>query len=50
MKEPSYFQMHRLKITDWGDAPAEYDYWGASEPMEIDKGDLRLCPYNWCKF
>ena len=41
MKEPSYFQMHRLKITDWGDAPDKYNYWGASEPMEIDKGDLQ---------
>ncbi|MHC5520048.1 hypothetical protein [Limosilactobacillus vaginalis] len=40
MTEPSYDEMHRLNITDWKDAPEEYNYWGAGDPMEINKGDL----------
>ena len=34
MKEPSYYKMHRLNIPDWLDAPEEYNYWGAGDPME----------------
>ena len=41
MKEPSYYKMHRLNISDWLDAPEEYNYWGAGDPMEINKGDLQ---------
>ena len=41
MKEPSYDEMHRLNIKNWEDAPEEYNYWGAGDPMEISKGDLQ---------
>lgn len=41
MKEPSYYEMHRLDIKNWEDAPDEYNYWGAGDPMEINKGDLQ---------
>lgn len=41
MEEPSYYKMHRLNISDWLDAPKEYNYWGAGDPMEINKGDLQ---------
>lgn len=40
MKEPSYKEMHRLKIRNWEEAPDEYNYWGAGEPMVINKVDL----------
>lgn len=40
MKEPSYGEFHRLDVTNWEDAPREYNYWGAGEPMAISKGDL----------
>jgi len=41
MEEPSYDEMHRLNISNWKDAPEEYNYWGAGDPMEINKGDLQ---------
>ena len=41
MKGPSYYKMHRLNISDWLDAPEEYNYWGAGDPVEINKGDLQ---------
>lgn len=41
MEESSYDEMHRLNISNWKDAPEEYNYWGAGEPMEINKGDLQ---------
>lgn len=41
MEESSYDEMHRLNISNWKDAPEEYNYWGAGELMEINKGDLQ---------
>lgn len=41
MSEPSYYEMYRLNIKNWEDAPDEYNHWGAGDPMEINKGDLQ---------
>lgn len=41
MEGPSYYEFHRLKVKRWEEAPDEYNYWGAGDPMEINKGDIQ---------